>query len=71
MNAVSRPTDLVERVGRGDGKVDHTTRDVEHHNNTIDIWCSGTILQGGHRSQGITDPLKIWLAIWLNFNTSV
>ena len=51
MNAASRPTDLVERVGRGDGKVDHTTRDVEHHNNTMDIWCSGTILQGGHMSR--------------------
>ena len=36
MNAASRPTDLVERIGRGDGKVDHKTRDVEHHNNTMD-----------------------------------
>ena len=37
MNAASRPTDLVERIGRGDGIVDHTTGDVEHQSNTMDI----------------------------------
>ena len=59
MNAASRPTDLVERVGRGDGKVDHTTRDVEHHNSTMDLSCSRTILQGDYTCQGITDHLKL------------
>ena len=37
MNAASRPTDLVERIGRGDGKVDHKTRSEEHQNNAMDI----------------------------------
>ena len=69
MNAASRLTDLVERIERGDEKVDHKTRSEEHKNNTMAIWCSQTILQGGHTCQGITDLLKLRLTVLLNFNT--